>query len=216
MTGLRRKRNPWLDIPAGDYEGHMSHESVGQLQALNDIFAEIVVTFEPRRLAVLGCATGNGFEHIRPGITESVIAIDINREYLDILMARHLPGLPGLRVIRGDVTGVKIEPGSLDHVHAGLIFEYVKAKRLLKRIASWLQAGGVLSVVLQTPSPDSTPVSDTSYDSLKLLEPVMQLVDSAELTAAANNVGLSERKSFDVDLKQGKRFRVIYYVKKDV
>jgi len=29
-------------------------------------------------------------------------------------------------------------------------------------------------------------------------------------------VGLSERKSFDVDLKQGKRFRVIYYVKKDV
>jgi hypothetical protein len=74
----------------------------------------------------------------------------------------------------------------------------------------------VLSVVLQTTSPDSTPVTDTSYDSLKLLEPVMELVDPAELTTTANNVGLSERKSFDVDLKQGKRFRVIYYVKKDV
>jgi ubiquinone/menaquinone biosynthesis C-methylase UbiE len=205
-----------LDIPAGDYEGHMSHQSVGQLQALNDIFAEIVVTFEPRRLAVLGCATGNGFEHIRPDVTESVIAVDINREYLDILMTRHLAGLPGLRVIHGDVSGIKIEPGSLDHIHAGLIFEYVNIKRLLKRIASWLQAGGVLSVVLQTTSPDSTPVTDTSYDSLKLLEPVMELVDPAELTTTANNVGLSERKSFDVDLKQGKRFRVIYYVKKDV
>jgi ubiquinone/menaquinone biosynthesis C-methylase UbiE len=115
MAALRRRRNPWLDIPAGDYEGHMSHQSVGQLQALNDIFAEIVVTFEPRRLAVLGCATGNGFEHIRPDVTESVIAVDINREYLDILMTRHLAGLPGLRVIHGDVSGIKIEPGSLDH-----------------------------------------------------------------------------------------------------
>jgi len=194
----------------------MSHESVGQLQALNRIFAEIVVTFEPHRLAVLGCATGNGFEHIRADVTELVMAIDINREYLDILMNRYLSRLPGLQVICGDVRSVNIEAGSLDHVHAGLIFEYVKAKRLMKRIASWLKTGGVLSVVLQLPSNKSEPVTDTSYDSLKLLEAVMQLVDAAELTTAANDLGLSERKSFDVALKQGKRFRVIYYVKRDV
>ena len=191
----------------------MSHESVGQLQALNRIFAEIVVTFEPRRLAVLGCATGNGFEHIRPEVTELVMAIDINREYLDILMTRHLTRLPGLQVICGDVRSVEIEAGFLDHVHAGLIFEYVKTKRLMKRIAAWLKTGGVMSVVLQLPSSESEPVTDTSYDSLKLLEPVMRLVDPAEVSAEARNVGLLERKSFDVELKQGKKFRVIYYVR---
>jgi ubiquinone/menaquinone biosynthesis C-methylase UbiE len=213
MAGLRRKRNPWLDIPAGDYEGHMSHDSVGQLQALNRIFAEIVVTFEPRHLAVIGCATGNGFEHIRPEVTESVIAVDINADYLAILEERYRAGLPGLRVVCEDVAKVRIDPDSLDHVHAGLIFEYVDVKPLLKRVAAWLKTGGVLSVVLQMPSPDSTPVTETSYDSLKLLEPVMQLVDPVEVGAEASNVGLSERKSFDVELKQGKKFRVIYFVR---
>lgn len=191
----------------------MSHESVEQLQALNKIFAEIVVTFEPRRLAVLGCATGNGFEHIRPDVTELVVAIDINREFLDVLMSRYLSRLPGLQVICGDVRSVDMEEGSLDHVHAGLIFEYVDAKRMLKRISSWLKPSGVLSVVLQTPSSESAPVTDTPYDSLKLLEPVMRLVDPAEIGDEAGRVELSERKSFDVELKHGKSFRVIYFVK---
>ncbi len=29
--------NPWLHIPYEDYESHMSHKSVGQLQAFNEI-----------------------------------------------------------------------------------------------------------------------------------------------------------------------------------
>lgn len=216
MGRLRRRHSPWFDIPAADYEGHMSHRTVGQLQALNDIFAEIVVTFEPRRLAVLGCATGNGFEHLRPEVTRTVIAVDINARYLDVLDDRYRSRLPGLKVLCADATKADIEPGSLDHVHAGLVFEYVKPKLLLKRAASWLGSGGVLSVVLQLPSPASGPVTDTPYDSLKLLEPVMHLVDPTELTALAKGVELFERKSFDVDLVRGKKFRVNYYVKKHV
>jgi len=216
MGRIRGRRSPWLDIPAADYEGHMSHEAVGQLQALNEVFAEILVTFEPRRLAVLGCATGNGFEHIRPDVTETVIAVDINDEYLGILKKRFRSNLPGLQVMCADATRVDIEPGSLDHVHAGLILEYVKTKSLLKRAASWLKTGGVLSVILQLPSEESGPVTDTPFDSLKLLEPAMRLVDPAEVTAEAHNLGLSERKSFDVELMQGKKFQAIYYVRKHV
>jgi ubiquinone/menaquinone biosynthesis C-methylase UbiE len=216
MMRIRKRHNPWLDIPAADYEGHMSHESVGQLQALSEIFREIVTTFEPRRLAVLGCATGNGFEHIRPKVTETVVAVDVNQEYLGILKRRFEDTLPGLQLTCGDVTKVRLAPRSFDHVHTGLIFEYVDPRRLLERIAEWLEPGGVLSVVLQVPSPQSAPVTETSYDSLKRLEPVMRLVHPAELAAAAYAVGLAERKSFEVELQQGKKFRVIYFVSKTV
>jgi len=216
MGRIRRRRSPWLDIPAADYEGHMSHGVVGQLQALNEIFAEIIVTFEPRGLAVLGCATGNGFEHIRPDVTKTVIAVDINAGYLDILKERYRSNLPGLQVVCADAARAEIEPGSLDHVHAGLILEYVKTGSILKRAASWLKTGGVLSVVLQLPSEQSGPVTDTPFDNLKLLEPAMRLVDPAEVTAEAQKVGLSHRKSFEVELMQGKRFHVIYYVRKHV
>jgi SAM-dependent methyltransferase len=216
MARLRRKRNPWLDIPAADYEGHMSHETVGQLQALNEIFREIVTTFEPRRLAVLGCATGNGFEHIRPDVTETVVAVDVNQSYLDIVKERYESKLPGLTLVCDDVLDARLEPGSIDHVHAGLIFEYVKPPRLFKLIARWLKPSGVLSVVIQQSSDRSDPVTDTSYRKLKLLAPLMRLVDSTDLTPAARKVGLSERKSFDVVLQGGKKFRVIYYVKRNV
>lgn len=214
MDRIRKRRNPWLGIPAADYEGHMSHASVRQLQALNDLFCEIVKTFEPRRLVVLGCATGNGFEHIRPDVTEAVFAVDVNQSYLDLVGERFGNRLPGLELVCSDVLDADLEPESFDHVHAGLIFEYVKPPRLLRRIASWLEPSGVLSVVIQLPSDRSAPVTDTSYQSLKLLEPVMRLVDPADLTAAARKVGLSERRSSNVDLQSGKKFRVIYYVKR--
>ena len=36
-------KNPWLDIPLDDYEGHMSSADVGQLQTLNKLFKEVVI-----------------------------------------------------------------------------------------------------------------------------------------------------------------------------
>ena len=147
---------------------------------------------------------------------KQIVAVDINDEYLGILKKRFRSSLPGLQVMCADATRVDIEPGSLDHVHAGLILEYVKTKPLLKRAASWLKTGGVLSVILQLPSEESGPVTDTPFDSLKLLEPAMRLADPAEVTAEAHNLGLSRRKSFDVELMQGKKFQAIYYVRKHV
>ena len=32
-------KNPWLNIPVADYEGHMQSPEVGQLQVLSDLFA---------------------------------------------------------------------------------------------------------------------------------------------------------------------------------
>jgi len=53
--------NPWLQIPAEDYEGHLSVPNVDQLQMLNKIFANVLNEVPPQSIAALGCTTGNKF-----------------------------------------------------------------------------------------------------------------------------------------------------------
>jgi len=72
-----RDMNPWLTVSASDYEGHMI--AAGQLGALSAIFRDVYLEQRPRRLAVLGCATGKGFEHIESSVTEHVIGVGSTR-----------------------------------------------------------------------------------------------------------------------------------------
>lgn len=78
--------NPWLKIPASDYEGHM--EAVGQRALLGQIFRDVYSLVRPRRLAILGCATGNGFEYVDTAITERIVGVDINPDYIEIARRR--------------------------------------------------------------------------------------------------------------------------------
>lgn len=70
--------NPWLRIPASDYEGHMNSPDVRQGEFLNRFFSEALAAFKPSAVLVCGCSTGNGLEHIDPTITEHVVGFDIN------------------------------------------------------------------------------------------------------------------------------------------
>lgn len=121
-------------MPPEDYEAHMASAEVGQWQVLNRILAEDLSRFQPSSLAVLGCATGNGFEHIDPRITKRVIGIDINPRYLARLRERHQHRLAGLELIESDVLEAELPPGSVDLVHAALIFEYLDPAAALARI----------------------------------------------------------------------------------
>lgn len=56
--------NPWLKINSEEYEGHMSSPGVGQQQMLNKIFADVINKSSYQSIAVLGCSTGNGLEHL--------------------------------------------------------------------------------------------------------------------------------------------------------
>jgi hypothetical protein len=56
-------KNPWLQIPACDYEAHMALPEVAQAQALSKLMASVMKEYTPQSLAVIGCTTGNGFEH---------------------------------------------------------------------------------------------------------------------------------------------------------
>lgn len=60
----------------------MASPGVKQLQFLNRVFQELIQTHRPVAIAVPGCSTGNGFEHIDLQITRRVVGIDIHPEYL--------------------------------------------------------------------------------------------------------------------------------------
>lgn len=211
MSHSHEGRNPWHDIPADDYERHMAMETVRQLQALNRIFEDLLKKYEPRTLAVVGCATGNGFEHIQPALTRTIVGVDLNARYLEIVRDRYGESLPDLKLVCGDVLEISLEEGAYDLVHAGLIFEYVDPTLLLGRAASWLRPGGTLSAVLQLPSETSGAVTETPYESLKRLEPFMRLVDTRRLSTDARRVGLNKIGSRDIGLPGGKRLRVMLF-----
>src|SRR4029453_7985258 len=112
--------NPWLEIPADDYVGHMSSPEVGQYQLLNLLMRDILDSTRPRTLLVLGCSMGNGFEHIDPHVTSRVVGVDINPLYLERLVEKfpHPDFLIDVRC--ADLTVYPFEPDAFDLFHAAL------------------------------------------------------------------------------------------------
>ena len=211
MKMISKFQNSWLQIPADDYEGHMSDENVRQQQALNEIFKNVLAEYSPESLCVLGCTTGNGFEHINTDVTKRDVGVDINKEYLEILHNRFGTQIPGMKLICDDLNELDLPAASFDLIHAALLFEYVDVEKTLNKISRWLKKNGILSVVLQLPSDQTSPVSETPYQSLKLLSPILNLVNPDMFSSSANKAGLKEVKGFEYDLKTGKKFFVAYF-----
>jgi ubiquinone/menaquinone biosynthesis C-methylase UbiE len=205
--------NPWLQIPAQDYEGHMASTDVGQLQVLNDLMAHIFAKFSPKTLAVFGCSTGNGFEHISPSKTERIVGIDINPDYLDVVRNRFEKRLPNLELIECDFTSSSfhIEPVSM--IIAALVFEYVNIERALLNMSKCLVPGGNFIAALQLPSPDAPSVTKTQYTSLESLTSIMKLVDVDAFTESCFQRGLFRVGMRHISMKHGKALYIGHYRK---
>lgn len=212
-NNLAHNPNPWLSISASDYEGHMNSENVGQSPVLNHIFENVLKDIPSKNLAVLGCGTGNGFEHINSQITERVLGIDINPEYLSFLRERYGSKLRMLELICSDLSTFSCPDNSFDLIYAALIFEYVDFERILKKVANWLTTKGTLVVVLQLPSLESEMISETAYSSLRLLDTIMHLVKPEIFDETAEKCGLKKSKEIEIPLKSGKKFLVSYYTR---
>jgi SAM-dependent methyltransferase len=207
-------RNPWHRIPASDYEGHMGHPNVGQLSFLARTFQEAMDAGDATTIALLGCATGNGLEYVKPERTKRVTAVDINAEYLHILRQRYARYIPGLEAVEADLSVCDLEERAYSLIYAGLLFEYINPQILLPRIARWLQPDGLMVAVLQLPANSHLKnVSETPFLSLKLLESVMLLVSPEEMKSAAEGAGLREVQAINVTLKSGKSFFIGTYAK---
>jgi trans-aconitate methyltransferase len=205
--------NPWLNIPAADYEGHMGSPNVDQLSFLANTFREALVLHDCETVAMLGCATGNGLEHVSRDATQRVTAIDINPEYLDILRQRYAGTVPGLEIVEADLETCSIKNQAYSLIFAGLVFEYLEPWVLLPRIADWLNPEGVMVTVLQLSAKHLERVTETSYASLKKLDKIMKLISPQDFKSMANDAGLLERDVKTVTLQSGKHFYVGTYTK---
>ena len=206
-------KNPWLQIPACDYEAHMALPEVAQAQALSKLMASVMKEYTPQSLAVIGCTTGNGFEHINHTYTHRVVGIDINAAYLSVLKARFTGKITHLELIEADITAPNFEFNPVSMVFAALVFEYVNVEVALGNISRCLVPGAVLVAVLQLPSSESAPVTATRYKSLELLAPIMNLVSPFEFSHMCNTLGLQQIKTESISLQKGKAFFVGFYRK---
>jgi hypothetical protein len=75
--------NPWLSIPAADYEAHMADPAVRQTPFLDAVFARALAAHRPQTVAILGCATGTGLGHLaaRPRRGPAVARLASGREF---------------------------------------------------------------------------------------------------------------------------------------
>jgi len=197
-------RNPWLDIPLCDYEGHMSSPAVAQLTALADLFEEALTHCLPDSVAILGIAGGNGLGRIDPTVTKRIIGVDIQLEYLEAVRQRH-PQLP-LQLICADLQQDSLNIEAVRLVHAALIFEHTGCGTCLQNAISMVSKPGYLSVVLQLPGMDTAGVSPTPFSSIQILSEHFNLVDRADLMAILRSHGLVLLHELHRDLPAGKAF----------
>ena len=119
-------KNPWCKVSAEDYETHMSHENVRQTQFIFAHFQHILKKYSPSHVMVLGACTGNGFEHFDPIITEEVLAVDVNQEYLQRLKSRFQNRIPNLQCFCGSFPeDFKNPKQTYELIYGSLFFEYV-------------------------------------------------------------------------------------------
>ena len=191
----------------------MALPEVAQTQALSNVMASALREYTPISLAVIGCTTGNGFEHINTTHTRRVVGIDINPAYLNILETRFGGKIPCLELLEADVTAQDFRIAPVSMVLAGLLFEYVDVPAALRSISRCLASGGILIAVLQQPSSESAPVTATRYQSLECLSPIMKLVSPVEFSNICKCVGLRQINTDTIPLKKGKTFFVGFYQK---
>lgn len=200
-------KTPWLDIPLAEYEAHMALPSVGQAQLLADALEESVTSHQPRSLAILGCAGGNGFECLRGRALQRVVGVDINPDYIRAAAARFSSELQGLELFVGDVQTNEFPFAPVDLVFAGLLFEYVDPLRALPKICAMLRSGGTLVAVLQLPC-HGEDVTPSRYESLASLSGALRLVSPQQFELLAASAGFVASDARVLTASGGKQFFV--------
>jgi SAM-dependent methyltransferase len=168
---------PWLEIPLEDYEGHMDLPSVAQAKMLADQLQRLIERQTPASIAILGCAGGNGLDHIDPTGVDRVVAVDINPHYVLEAERRYAKRLTNLDIRCADVQSDQLQFGPVQLIYAGLLFEYVDVRATLATCQRNLQRGGSLAVLLQRPHPEQKTVSRSPYRSLDKLASALHLIE---------------------------------------
>jgi hypothetical protein len=198
-------------VSASEYEAYMGPGALDELAPLSTIFAKVYAARRPRRLAVLGVATGNGLEHVDLHLTGRIVGLDLNLSYLAVARQRLRRLGAALELHCSDVERTQLDAGRFDLVHAALLLEYVDVRVLMPRVASWLAPEGAFTVVLQLPGGPA--IEDSRYPSVRALAQATRLVPPGEVRNLATQEGLVERRAFVVPLPTGRRYFAALYEK---
>ena len=114
VESVRFTRNPWLDISEADDVGHMSSPAVDQRRVLNGLFREVLQNHHPKAVLVVGCSTGNGFEHVDPEVTERVTALEISPTFVRRVAEQFSKSGFALDVRCANVEDASLEPDAFD------------------------------------------------------------------------------------------------------
>jgi hypothetical protein len=181
--------NIWNTIPLEDYEQHMQHESVGQLNLLNILTKKYLQKVNPDIVLFLGIAGGNGLEHINNNITSQVYGIDINQSYLDETKKRFQGQIQNLNLVNLDISSKKndvITKANL--IWAALIFEYVEIETCFEFINKNTLENGHLIVTIQENNGVSS-VSQTGIETIKSAGQIFRLISESDLVSVADKFG---------------------------
>lgn len=173
--------NHWLNILLEDYEGHMNHKNVQQLDALAALFKDAVGICRPESISIIGIAGGNGIDQIDYQITNRIVGIDINPQYLNEVR-RRFSHLSNLELYCLDLQTERVTSLPTTLVHAALIFEHTGLEPALRNVLPLVEKDGKFSVVLQLPSQLEQDVSPTGFLSLQTLKQDFRLIDPDEFT----------------------------------
>lgn len=171
--------NPWESVSLEVYEGHMSNESVGQLQLLKGIMKSQLEAFEVKSVAVFGVAGGNGLEYADSKKYDNIYGIDINGDYLEVCKKRLKKFGNALILIQADLSNESCSLPRAELIIANLLIEYMGVSSFVNRILKTLP--DYVSCVIQK-SGDSEFVSTSPYaGSLEGVSSLHRDIDRHEL-----------------------------------
>jgi len=206
--------NIWNAIPLDDYEQHMQHETVGQLQLLSKLTGKYLKKIKPRTAMFLGISGGNGLEHIDINITNQVFGIDINKKYLHETNERFNKDIPNLNLINLDISSTPKKIASVNLIWAALIFEYVETQKCFEFINHNIQNNGFLIVTIQANNGVPS-VSQTGIETIKLVGKIFKLVDPNDLLSVADKFGFKKIDFEENILPNNKSLKTYTFLKTD-
>ena len=200
---LKQAANPWTSFDVADYERHMSHENVRQLQVLNQQFKAQYEEHKPRKLLYLGICSGNGLEHIDGKITDTVYGVDINASFLDICRARYGASDYKLELRALDLNHEFFTDDKVDLIVCNLILEFVDVERFFEQVSLASHDTTVISLVFQKKNAVQV-VSNSGVVAIQKLKDFNQEVKEPDIEARITAYGYRVTTKIKTTLIDGK------------